>query len=404
MPSIEKNIEIIRQNLTNDLHLYLDVLEKMVNINSFTANITGINQLGDFTASIFKSLGFMSEAIPSNNPKFGNHIFLTREGSSNKSMAMISHLDTVFPPEEEIQNNFAWRVDGNRVYGPGTVDIKGGTVMILIVLETLRRYFPEIFSSITWIIALDATEEVLSNDFGKLLNDRLDSNTIAWVTARKGKANFKVLVEGRSAHAGNRHAQGANAIVQMSYTVQQIASLTDYEKLLTFNVGTIHGGSVVNRVPHFAEADVEMRTFSPEYFQEGVNKILALNGSSQVTSQDGFACKVEIKQLDQTDPWPRNTETDRLFEIWKETGQKLNMQIIPEERGGLSDGNLLWKYFPTLDGLGPVGNNAHCSERSPDGSKDQEYVLASSFVPKALLNVLGIVRLSTIQTDTQTGK
>jgi glutamate carboxypeptidase len=135
-----------------------------------------------------------------------------------------------------------------------------------------------------------------------------------------------------------------------------------------------------------------------------VNKILALNGSSQVTSQDGFACKVEIKQLDQTDPWPRNTETDRLFEIWKETGQKLNMQIIPEERGGLSDGNLLWKYFPTLDGLGPVGNNAHCSERSPDGSKDQEYVLASSFVPKALLNVLGIVRLSTIQTDTQTGK
>jgi glutamate carboxypeptidase len=419
MPSIEKNIEIIRQNLTNDLHLYLDVLEKMVNINSFTANITGINQLGDFTASIFKSLGFMSEAIPSNNPKFGNHIFLTREGSSNKSMAMISHLDTVFPLEEEIQNNFAWRVDGNRVYGPGTVDIKGGTVMILIVLETLRRYFPEIFSSITWIIALDATEEVLSNDFGKLLNDRLDSNTIAClvfeggtplskkyplVTARKGKANFKVLVEGRSAHAGNRHAQGANAIVQMSYTVQQIASLTDYEKLLTFNVGTIHGGSVVNRVPHFAEADVEMRTFSPEYFQEGVNKILALNGSSQVTSQDGFACKVEIKQLDQTDPWPRNTETDRLFEIWKETGQKLNMQIIPEERGGLSDGNLLWKYFPTLDGLGPVGNNAHCSERSPDGSKDQEYVLASSFVPKALLNVLGIVRLSTIQTDTQTGK
>jgi glutamate carboxypeptidase len=69
------------------------------------------------------------------------------------------------------------------------------------------------------------------------------------------------------------------------------------------------------------------------------------------------------------------------------------MRVSQEQRGGLSDGNLLWERFPTLDGLGPAGNNAHCSERSPDGSKDQEYVLVGSFVPKALLNALAIMRL-----------
>jgi glutamate carboxypeptidase len=47
----------------------------------------------------------------------------------------------------------------------------------------------------------------------------------------------------------------------------------------------------------------------------------------------------------------------------------------------------------TLDGLGPSGENAHCSERSEDGSKEQEYVLASSFVPKAVLNTVAIIGL-----------
>ena len=69
------------------------------------------------------------------------------------------------------------------------------------------------------------------------------------------------------------------------------------------------------------------------------------------------------------------------------------MDTIEEARGGLSDGNWTWQRFPTLDGLGPTGANPHCSERSPDGSKDQEYVLVPSFVPKALLNTTAILKL-----------
>jgi len=401
-------VESMNRYLVSRLPEYLEILRQMVGINSFTANQAGVNQLGEFSAGIFSTLGFEVEAIPSDNPKYGRHIFLKRPGLTNQTIALISHLDTVFSPDEEIQNDFFWRVEGERVYGPGTVDIKGGTVMIFMVLDALQRYHPQIFANITWLIALDATEEVLSNDFGQQLKERLNTDTLAClvfeggtplatkyplVTARKGKANFQVLVEGRSAHAGNRHAQGANAIVQMAHTVQQIAGLTNYDQQLTFNVGTIHGGSVVNRVPHFAEAEVEMRTFSPEVFIQGVKNILALNGQGQVTSQDGFACKVEIRPLDQNQPWPRNPQTDRLFEIWTGAGKEVGLAIIPEERGGLSDGNLLWQHYPTLDGLGPVGNNAHCSERAADGSKEQEYTLVSSFVPKALMNIIGIVQL-----------
>jgi glutamate carboxypeptidase len=71
----------------------------------------------------------------------------------------------------------------------------------------------------------------------------------------------------------------------------------------------------------------------------------------------------------------------------------LGLSVQPEERGGLSDGNFLWDAVPTIDGLGPWGDNDHCSERSPDGSKLPEYVEVTSFVPKALLNAHAIVDL-----------
>ena len=69
-------------------------------------------------------------------------------------------------------------------------------------------------------------------------------------------------------------------------------------------------------------------------------------------------------------------------------------RIGGEERGGLSDANLIWDEVPTLDGLGPWGDNDHCSERSADGSKVPEFVEVSSFVPKAVLNVTAILKLT----------
>jgi len=79
--------------------------------------------------------------------------------------------------------------------------------------------------------------------------------------------------------------------------------------------------------------------------------------------------------------------------VWQQAGAALGQAVAPEERGGLSDGNPLWETLPILDGLGPVGANAHRSEQSTDGSKEQEYVLASSFVPKAVLNAAAILLL-----------
>lgn len=403
-----------RAFLQQNMPQFLAMLQRMVSVNSFTANAAGVNEHGSQTADMFAELGFTTETVQSVNPLYGQHVILTRQirekiGLTAPKIGLVSHLDTVFPPDEEERNDFHWREQGERIYGPGVVDIKGGTIMIYMILSALQAIYPREFDSVTWVVLLDASEESGGRDFGRICVDRLGSDALGclvfepgnWtgrrphiVVARKGMAVYRIEVEGKAAHAGSAHAQGANAVVQMADVIERICKMTDYERDLTFNVGTVAGGTVINRVPHFASASVEMRAFEETVFDEGVTGILALNDLSTVRSNDGaFSCSVKTEVLNTVSPWPRNPQTDRLFQIWRDTAARLGYDALAEERAGLSDGNYFWHELPTIDGLGPTGGNAHCSERSEDGGKDQEYVLATSFVSKALLNTLAVLHL-----------
>lgn len=401
-------IEQIEQFLGEKRPFYLTLLERMVAINSFTANGAGVNRLGEETAVIFADLGFTAETIQSTNPDYGKHLILSRPGSSGRKIGLISHLDTVFPPEEEIANDFHFRLEGDRIYGPGSADIKGGTVMIYMVLDGLRRFAPELFGAMNWVILLDASEETEAADFGRLCAERLAGslgglifesgemrgNRFKLVRARKGLASFLVRVQGKAAHAGNAHHRGANAIVQLAEIIQALAALTDYERQVTVNVGWVAGGTVTNRVPHEAEARLEMRAFSVEAFEQTVGAILGWNGRSTLHSIEGYPCQVTVTLTDMTLPWQPNDATDRLLAYWQQAAALLGQEIVPEERGGLSDANLFWQEVACLDGLGPSGANDHCSERSADGSKEQEYSMLSSYVPKAVLNITAVLLLA----------
>jgi glutamate carboxypeptidase len=395
--------------LQSQMPAALEMLRQMVGINSFTGNRDGVNRLSRFTAECFAPLGFAAEFVPSTNKAWGEHLVLTRRGRSGRNIALISHLDTVFPPEEEARNNFRWQVEGDRIFGPGTHDIKGGSVMMWLVLSALRTHAPKLFEDITWKLIWNSSEECYSPDFSVLCRAHFDRQTLAalifesegrvgkvsqMVVARKGRGTWRVTVSGRGSHAGGKHPHGANAIVQLGQTVQRIAALTDYARGLTVNVATICGGTVLNRVPHEAVAEGEFRTFTPEAFAHAKASLLALAGRGEVRSPaDGYACEVKVEMLVESRPWPRNPGTDGLFQLWKQSADELGLAVNGEERGGLSDGNLIWDAVPTLDGLGSFGDNDHCSERSADGAKLPEFVEASGFVPKAMMNVVAIRKL-----------
>ncbi len=399
----------LTQFLSSQMPAALEMLRQMVVINSYTANRDGVNRLGRLTEQCFAPLGFSAERVPSANPAWGDHLVLTRRGRSNRSIAMVSHLDTVFPPEEEERNHFHWQPEGDRIYGPGTHDIKGGTVMMWLVLSALRTLTPAVFEDVNWRLFWNSSEETSSPDFGEVCRKRFDAGTLAalvfesegrfdeerlLVVARKGRATWRVTVTGRGAHAGSKHRQGANAILQLAQTAERIAGLTDYARDLTFNVATISGGTVLNRVPHEAAAEGEFRAFAPEVYAHAKAALLGLAGPGAVRSAaDEYACQVNVEILSESRPWPRNPATDHLAAVWQQAGAEFGLRLNVEERGGLSDGNLLWDAVPTLDGLGPWGDNDHCSERSADGSKLPEFVEVTTFVPKAMLNTAAILKL-----------
>ena len=404
---MQTNAQLL-QFLSARLAPSLEMLRQMVAINSHTFNPAGLKALGDFTAECFAELGFRAEFVPSANPAFGAHLVLTRPGAGDCKVGFISHLDTVYSAEEEVRNDFRWREAGDRIYGPGTDDIKGGTVMMHLVLSALRELAPQVFAATHWVLLLDASEEVESADFGRLCGERLrgaaaalvfeggrqQGNDFKLVASRKGRAMFRIEVEGRGAHAGSEHPRGANAITQLAHTVQRISALTDPARGVTLNVGTITGGSALNRVPHAAVARGELRAFTPEVYQAALAQVRALEHEIvERSAADGYPCRVKVVVEHETPPWPRNEATDRLLQIFAAAGEELGFTVLREDRGGLSDANYIWQAAPTLDGLGPKGDNAHCSERSADGSKDQEYVEPASFVPKAALNVKALLRL-----------
>src|SRR6266496_15308 len=173
-----QNSAPLKHFLDQQLPAALEMLRQMVRINSYTANPEGVNRLARVTAECFAPLGFTAEFVPSTNPEFGAHLALTRKGRSARNVTMVSHLDTVFPPEEEVRNNFHWQPEGDRIYGPGTQDIKGGTAMMWLVLMALRAHAPKVFEEITWKLFWNSSEERFSPDFGDLCRSRFDSGTL----------------------------------------------------------------------------------------------------------------------------------------------------------------------------------------------------------------------------------
>ena len=388
----------------------LDLLDRMVGINSFTANPAGVDELGALTAQAFARLGFRADPVPSVDPRFGSHVFLHRPGTTKRRFVLVTHLDTVYPAEEEARHDFRWQpapAEG-RIYGPGTVDIKGGTAVIWLMLHGLADLFPEFFAGSEWLIAANASEETLSADFAARTIERCPGDADAvlvfegghvrdremtLVTARKGKADFRISINGRAAHSGSYHAEGRNAIVALADCVQRAAAITDYARELTVNVGLAHGGTVVNRVPHEAMAELEMRAFDDAVFAGAKARLEALAGQSPAVPDATIA----VENIGETAPWPGDERTAQLFRTFASAAASLGYSTKGERRGGLSDANYLHPLGPTLDGLGPSGGNAHCSERSPDGTKVPEFVEIDSLVSKAALSILALTSMRPAQ-------
>lgn len=400
-PDVNGLIDAARACFADAMGFY----ESLVRTNSHSRNVQGVEANARLIEAAFSQLGFSPRRVPSGVEGRAAHLVLDRAGTSGPLVVLSSHMDTVFPAEEEERNGFTWRIDGSRAIGPGTNDCKGGTVMMYVVLDTLRKAKRELFQAVSWRAIFDAAEEIDLREFASVARRECQNASAClvfeagrdrpgerrFVTARKGRASFRIAVEGRAAHPGVDHERGANAIVEAARIAQTLAAMTDYDRALTVNPGMIRGGSAVNRVPDRCELEVEARAFDPEALESCAARIRALSGTGFTRSADGtFRCRVAVEELEASEAWPENGLSERLFEAFASIGPRFGVSVGREARGGLSDGNALALSLPVLDGCGPNGDFDHSSEASLDGSKRQEYAELSDFAERAAFVSEGI--------------
>lgn len=396
----------LKQTLQKGYRDYLKKLKQVVGINSYTYNGKGVDAVGRIYTEWFSELGFKNQAISSVHPNCGTHLFFQKKGTSPYHLMLLSHLDTVYPESEEKENNFFWKEEGDKIFGPGVLDIKGGTVLIYLYLTVLKENFPEVFQFFNWTILHNATEEPGGNDFAELARQQVTEKSLACLVyegsengesasdaiicvSRRGTARFKVESYGRSGHSGSCHKKGVNAVRELCRVVEKIEQLTQYEKDITFSVGVIQGGTAVNTIPPYAYCLVDVRANNPKDFEWAKQQLFNLQGEGELTSPlDGFKSRLTVERQGEFPPWPTTEKNGELSQTIKKVCEKLGRQLyIQKVRGGTSDGNFLYDLLPTIDLLGPNGANHHCSIQCLPQGQEQEYILKSSIIPQAELNI-----------------
>jgi glutamate carboxypeptidase len=373
-------MEPIRQVLAGRRDAMLALLERLVNEGSFTEDAAGGERVGRMLADELSRFASMSvRAVPSE--RFAPHLVAaTRaaEASADGAIALVGHLDTVFPP-----GSFeGFRRDGALARGPGVLDMKGGLVVMLEALGALDALGA--LAAIPVRVVVVSDEEVGSPEGRGVIEREARGCRAALVfeagrkgdaiiTARKGTGSAKVVATGTAAHAGNAHEAGANAIWALARFVDRAQRLTDYERGVTVNVGTISGGTSKNTVPERAEAAVDYRFVEPG---DGEATLRALELAAREAAADVPRTTVTVARGAGRQPLVRTDANLALYAAYAACARAAGLGASEAPRlGGGSDASTTAALgIPSIDGLGPRGTGFHTTD---------ELIEVASLAPKA---------------------
>jgi glutamate carboxypeptidase len=349
------------------------LLERLVALNSFTANRHGVEAVANLVAGQLRSLSLDVEVRPSS--RFGPHVlFAGRAGGA--PVFVLGHTDTVFPP-----GTFeGFRREGDRAVGPGAFDMKGGLVVLLFGLAAAKR--AQVLERLPLKGILVADEETGSPESQDFTREHALGSSCALcfesgrpgdlvVTRRKGVGSVRVLATGVAAHAGNEPEKGRSAIWSLARFIDRAQALADVPGGVSVNVGVVSGGTTKNTVPASARCEVDLRF---ERKEDGPRLLEALRAAAAEAAIPGTSLAVERaawrEPLQET---PASAALARTYgECQRESG--LGAGEAPLAGGGSDACTLGAMGIPTIDGLGPRGKAFHTHEEEVD---------LSSLLPKA---------------------
>lgn len=363
-------------------------LEKVVNMNSGTLNLEGVKKVGAVFQEAFKAIGFNTRWIemPEEMNRAG-HLFASIKGNKGKKLLLIGHLDTVFEENSPFQN--FERMD-SIAFGPGANDMKGGDVIALYALKAL--YELNLLDKASITVAFTGDEESTGKPLALSRKDLIDAGKEADIAlgyetasgfnyatiARRGASGWKVETQGKRAHSSGifNDRVGAGAIFEMSRILNAFYEEVRGEESLTFNPGTLLGGTFVdydkqnssgsvfgksNVVAQKAIVNGGLRFISEEQKEEARAKMRT------IVSQNLPQTSATIEFIDSYPAMKPSEGNLAVLEILNQVSQDLNLgEVLPHDplKRGAADISFVANFTDGIDGLGTMGSGAHTPQET----------------------------------------
>ncbi|MFC5449990.1 M20 family metallopeptidase [Paenibacillus aestuarii] len=341
----------------------LDDLKTLVLAESPTHSKERVDQCGAEIQKLFKKHLHLDPEVNAQVQR-GDHLRFSY-GAGEEQILILGHFDTVWDV-----GRLSYRVEGNRAYGPGILDMKGGIIQALWALKACRELGISFNKRIIFLCTSDEEtgsgtsrewiEREAVQSRAVLVPEPAAARTGALKTSRKGVGRFGIKISGKAAHAGNHHQDGISAVQEMAHQILFLHGLTDYALGTTLNVGVVRGGSVENVVAEQAELGVDLR-ISQVSEGERISKIIY----GLKPHLDGTT--LQVSGGVNRPPMERSAGNEQLFRLAAACAAELGFSLTEEAVGGGSDGNFTSALgIPTLDGLGAVGEGIHAENEHVD--------------------------------------
>src|SRR5215470_994116 len=361
-----------------DVGRIVEGIRQWVEIESPSSDIHRVNAVIDCIAASVEGLPIRTERI-SGAPHHGDVLVLrSLQSAEEGGILVLSHIDTVHPVGT-LLGALRFRREGDRLYGPGIYDMKGGAYLAFeafrAVVKAGTHRLPLVF--------LFTPDEEIGSPFSRLLIERearqarfalvtepaRDGGKV--VTSRKGVGRFEAVATGVPAHSGSRHERGHSAIKEMARQVLAIEAMTDYSRGITTAVGMISGGTAANVIAQHCRISIDLRVRDEVDGRALEAAILGLKSVDR-------AVELVVTGGMNRPPYRKSAGTDALFRNARTLAAALGFALVEAPMaGGGSDGNFTAALgLPTLDGLGIDGEGAHT---------DWEHAFVSSIEPRMLL-------------------
>lgn len=369
----------------------LALLEKVVNINSGTHNLAGVREVGGVFEKALGQIGFRTQWVDGSSFERAGHLVAEYPGAGPRIL-LIGHLDTVFDSDSPFQE--FQRTGENEARGPGIIDMKGGDVIIVAALRALSS--AGLLKKMNVVVVMTGDEEdsgrplvqaraalvtaAQGADFAIGFEDG-DGELQHAVTARRGSTSWQISVKGRAAHSSQifREDVGAGAIFEAARILETFREQLAGEAHLTFNPGTILGGTTVefdpaqgrgtaagknNIVAARAELSGDLRALSQEQFSSARRRMQEIVEASLPHTESS------IRFDEGYPPLAPSEGNDALLGLYDQASRDLGfgpVTAVSPDKAGAADVAFVAGEVPMiLDGVGLRGRDGHTPGETAD--------------------------------------